>query len=422
MEDDYKQTAPLATGQKQVSPSTAVAQPKAGLTEKKTTPEKEVILFNESPIIFSDGDTSRLQYLSEKLQHIGQEKLPVRLVYFGDSQIENDQITSALRAQFQKRYGGKGPGFVPLDAYYNTNHQLRIETSKNWDIKTFQDEGFINQSLLFKNTMLTGKNRQGWFRIRRIKNLNLSPDYQLTKLYYQAKDSCQVTVRQGRQTIYSGYLLPKEKVSTLAFQFNRTPDNIRFDFTSKDTLNISGLSLESGTGVLVDNIALRGLSYPTFSTSDKKKIGEMLDEVNVGLFVLHFGVNVVPYLSGNYRHFKNNFQRQLSFLKGIRPDVPILIIGVSDMAEKQGASFVPYANIPAIKAVQRQIAMENHVAFWDLHQFMGGQGGMVNWVSAEPPLARKDYAHFSEQGANAVGNELAEMIFKVLNTDSITAQ
>jgi lysophospholipase L1-like esterase len=309
-----------------------------------------------------------------------------------------------------------------LDAHYNTNHQLRIETSKNWDIKTFQDEGFINQSLLFKNTLLTEKNQQGWFRVRRIKNLSPAPDYRLLKLYYQAKDSCQVTVKQGRQTIYTGYLLPKDKVSTLDVQFNRTPDDIRFDFNSKDTLNISGLSLESGTGVLVDNIALRGLSYPTFSTSDQKKIGEMLDEVTIGLFVLHFGVNVVPYLSGNYRHFKNNFQRQLSFLKEIRPEVPILVIGVSDMAEKQGASFVSYANIPAIKAVQREIAMENHVAFWDLQQFMGGQGGMVNWADAKPALARKDYTHFSEQGANAVGDELARMIFNALNPDSITAQ
>ncbi|WP_299579573.1 hypothetical protein [uncultured Sunxiuqinia sp.] len=385
--------------------------------EPATEPKVERELFQPSPFVFAESDSVHLQFLTDRLQNANASKLPVRIVYFGDSQIENDRITSVLRKQLQAQYAGRGPGFVPLDEYYNTHHRLLIEPSGNWEIKTFQDKDFVNESLLFKNALLTAANPEGWFRIRRIKRLGPKPDYELMKLYYTARDSCRLTVRQGKDVIYTGFLLPHERVSTLDFQFNRTPDDIRFDFTVRDTLNIAGLSLESGGGVLVDNVALRGLSYPTFDASNQEMIHQMLNQVNVGLFVLHFGVNLVPYISNNYRHFERNFQRQISYLKSIRPEVPILIIGVSDMAKKLDGTYASYPNIPQIKAIQYELAMKNHTAFWDLQNFMGGEGAMVQWVNRSPALGRTDYVHFSAEGAAVVGKELARLLLEELKTD-----
>jgi lysophospholipase L1-like esterase len=381
-------------------------------------PEPE--LFYPVPLVFAEDDSLRFQLLARQLKQASQAKLPVRVVYFGDSQIETDRITSALRKQLQEQFTGRGPGFVPMDLYYNIRHKLHVEMSKNWEIKTFQDKDFTNQSLLFKNALLSSANAEGWFRIKRIRRLNPGPDYQLMKLYYTAKDSCLVKVRQGREIIYSGYLLPQNKISTLDFQFNRTPDDIRFDFTAKDSLNIAGLSLETGSGVLVDNIALRGLSYPTFTSSDQETISQMLGQVTVGLFVLHFGVNLVPVQADDYPNFRRNFQRQIDFLKRIRPEVPILIIGVSDMAQKHEGQFVSYPNIPVIKQIQYEIAMQNHAAFWDLQAFMGGEGAMSRWVDADPALGRTDYVHFSDEGAEIVGQELARILLEELQTTADT--
>ncbi|HKJ42487.1 MAG TPA: hypothetical protein VKA27_10365 [Sunxiuqinia sp.] len=382
--------------------------------EKSTKLQQQ--LFNPTTLVFVPDDSTHFQYLWNKLQH-PTSALPVRVIYFGDSQVENDRITSSLREALQQKFGGKGPGLVPLDQYYNTPHHLMIELSDGWKIKSFQDEDFVNQSLLFKNTILTPEDDNGWFRIQRFKRRSAKPDYQIMKLYYWAKDTSQVTVQQGRTQIYAGTLKPEQKVSTLDFQFNRTPDDIRFDFKVKDTLNICGLSLESDSGIFVDNVALRGLSYPTFEWSDQEKLKQILDQLNVGLFVLHFGVNLVPYESDDYPNFKRHFQRQIDFLKRVRPDVPILIVGVSDMAEKQDGRFISYPNIPTIKAIQREISGRNHTAFWDLQKFMGGAGGMVNWVNAKPALGRTDYTHFSRKGADAIGKELGKLILNELKTE-----
>lgn len=372
--------------------------------------------FVTTPIVFAPDDSLQFSYLVSRLQRIAQFSLPLRILYFGDSQIENDRITGALRNVLQNIYGGKGAGFVPLDEYYNVNHQLMIETSSRWEIKTFQEKDFLNKSILFRNTLLTKDNPTAWFRVKRIRRARPQPNYQILKMYYTATDTCLVKVTQGSDIIYEGNLLPEEQVATLDFQFNRTPDDIRFDFVASDSLNVLGLSFETANGVLVDNIALRGLSYPMFEWSDQQTIKQMLEQVNVGLFVLHFGVNLVPYESDNdYHYFKVHFQRQVSFLKKIKPEVPVLIVGVSDMAYKQGGQFVSYGNIPRIKQIQYEIAMKNQAAFWDLQAFMGGNGAMVDWVRHSPALGRKDYVHFSKRGASLIGKELARSIMEEIN-------
>ena len=40
--------------------------------------------------------------------------MPVRVVHYGDSQIEEDRITNVLRERWQKAYGGGGVGLLPL--------------------------------------------------------------------------------------------------------------------------------------------------------------------------------------------------------------------------------------------------------------------------------------------------------------------
>ena len=117
-------------------------------------------LINPQPFIFSSNDSLGFQFLFKKLAKIDQEKLPVRIVYFGDSQIENDQITLAFRKKLQAKFGGRGLGFVSLDHIYNSGHQLILEKSKNWKQNTYQDEVFKSKSILFKNTFLDERGKQ----------------------------------------------------------------------------------------------------------------------------------------------------------------------------------------------------------------------------------------------------------------------
>ncbi|MBR4214802.1 MAG: hypothetical protein IKR94_05750, partial [Bacteroidales bacterium] len=55
-------------------------------------------------------------------------------------------------------------------------------------------------------------------------------------------------------------------------------------------------------------------------------------------------------------------------------------------------------------------AFKNNCAFWDMYSAMGGWNSMPDWVFHEPPLAEKDFTHFSPQGANVI----AKMFYNAL--------
>ena len=57
-----------------------------------------------------------------------------------------------------------------------------------------------------------------------------------------------------------------------------------------------------------------------------------------------------------------------------------------------------------------QAAFDNGCAFWDLYNAMGGENSMVAWVQNDPPLAAKDFTHFSSRGAGFVGEMLYNAI------------
>ena len=56
----------------------------------------------------------------------------IRILHYGDSQIESDRITSYLRNEFQKRFGGNGVGLfqvIPVSPKWTLNNQH----SENWE-------------------------------------------------------------------------------------------------------------------------------------------------------------------------------------------------------------------------------------------------------------------------------------------------
>src|SRR6056297_1339092 len=56
----------------------------------------------------------------------------VRILHYGDSQIENDRMTALLRYRFQKVFGGSGCGMVPAIPLYSGNPAFRQNYEGEW--------------------------------------------------------------------------------------------------------------------------------------------------------------------------------------------------------------------------------------------------------------------------------------------------
>ena len=100
-------------------------------------------------------------------------------------------------------------------------------------------------------------------------------------------------------------------------------------------------------------------------------------------------------------------------LKQIKPDLSIIVMGISDMARKEGTQVVSYPNLEKIRDAQKNAAFKADCAFWDSYEAMGGEGSMSGWANNDPPLARKDFVHLTYEGSN----KLAEMFLNSLMND-----
>ncbi len=63
----------------------------------------------------------------------------VRILYYGDSQVEGDRVTSLLRKQLREEGGGTGPGLISpvMPVMYTRSYVVR--SSSNWKRYTLLD-------------------------------------------------------------------------------------------------------------------------------------------------------------------------------------------------------------------------------------------------------------------------------------------
>ena len=365
----------------------------------------------ECGLQFPSGDLAVLNPFFEKLKNPDSSQSPLRILYFGDSQIEGDRITSTIRRQFQQKFGGAGIGLIAPDLLYNLTHSFSVERSENWSIINFTDlnDSLKNRSLVFKSAVLPS-GKEGWFKIRQIRNKENKNDYLKLRTVYSSPGDFDVIVKSEGKIIYTEKVDKTASVSTLDFNFNFTPPSVELYFQSTDSLEISAFLLETRSGIHVDNIALRGLSFPPFSKSDEQAMEETAKLINPGLCVLHYGVNIAPQILGNFNNYRTRLIREIKKMQQLFPGVPVLIVGISDMAKKENGQMISYPNIKAIRDVQFEAAQICNCVFWDLEKFMGGPGSMTAWVNGSPRLGQKDYVHFTPEGTEKIGNRLSELI------------
>jgi hypothetical protein len=180
-------------------------------------------------------------------------------------------------------------------------------------------------------------------------------------------------------------------------------EKVSFTFFAKNSPTFHGLTLDGEYGVAVDNIAMRGRPWPGFRLADHKLLKSMASELNIGLFILQFGTNVLPTRTDDYRFYYIHFVKELQVLKTLFPDIPVLIIGVQSSAELIDNKVKPVRRARLIADAQRSAALDCGMGFLDLQKAMGGIDAAVTWAKQEPPFISSDYMHFTRKGAYEVG-------------------
>lgn len=201
------------------------------------------------------------------------------------------------------------------------------------------------------------------------------------------------------QRIDAAIIPPSKDFKVIRWTLDAPVTHMTVQFRYAKSPEIYGMAFDNTSGIAVDNISLRGCAGLIFTSMDPRLLREMYKELNVKLFILQFGGNVVPYIADNYRYYEKWYYRQIMRLKEVCPGASVLVIGVADMAVKNGEKFESYPNLGIVNQALRSAAFRAGAAFWDMQKAMGGKNSMPAWVNADPPLATSDYVHFTKRGS-----------------------
>ncbi|MCC5943539.1 MAG: hypothetical protein JJT94_01285 [Bernardetiaceae bacterium] len=383
------------------------------------------------PIEYAENQPNTLDSFFQRLYKLSSKPELVRVVHYGDSQIEGDRITKYLRERMQNRFGGCGVGMLPIVARKGARATIGYNFSNNWKKYAYVDSenkpkhnqlGMLLQYNRFsKNTQAatdstTQKTDYAWIKYydNKLGYAKCKEIEQLRLLYKGNEAQIKLQIKLNKDSIaYQGELKPSagaDHLSIFRLPLKTKFSEIDIQFDVRGNPDFYAVSLDCNYGIAVDNIALRGSSGTEFSKQQRQIFSEQIQKMNVGLIIVQFGVNVVPNVLENYGFYERMMYQQLNYLRSLNPDACILVVGVSDMARKKGTEMQSYPNIPAVRDAQRRAAFRTGCAFWDLYEAMGGEGSMLAWVQNKPALAGRDYTHFNEKGANLVG----EMLYNAL--------
>ncbi|MDA3953942.1 MAG: hypothetical protein PF485_09860 [Bacteroidales bacterium] len=370
---------------------------------------------------YPDGNSKVLYSIFNHLNNLKTSGELIRILHYGDSQIEGDRITSYIRNELQKQFGGSGIGLFTPVLIKGTNISMQHQLDGNWERFTMQSikKGNIYHKRLGalmsfgrfapdninKNTFCAGeinlkKSNITYLKTRKFKQCRVFYGYNehpfIAELKYKDK------------TLDAELISASYQLNTLKWDIDGALDEITISFKGEASPDIYGIALDDNSGVAVDNIPLRGSSGTDFTRTDLAFLRSMYQELNTKLIILQFGVNLVPYETKDYTYYEKQFYKQLKTLKGLRPDINIIVIGVSDMARNNNGKLESYPNIEKIRKAQRNAAFKAECAFWDMYAAMGGKNSMPAWASTTPPLAKTDYTHFTWKGSVVISKMFYE--------------
>jgi len=388
----------------------------------------------------------------------------VDILHYGDSQIEGDRITSIVRNLLQKRFGGTGAGYIaasPLVSHFSIKNTrsanwqrhpifgkkdstlihnrfgmygvfcrftdfpaydtipadtVRRRISKNIDGQEYSvDTSYIRPEVvqktlpndsLVKAWVELKPSGMGYYRSGKFTKLRLmfsNPDAAFT-LKVVLSDSTKT------QSVYQANSGAREYIQS----FPEAQEAVRLEFSTKSSPDVYGIRLENDYGIVMDNIAMRGSSGTFFGRNGYNEMATQMRNISPDLIILQFGGNVVPHMENEERaaRYGRWFASQIRLLQRINPDADFVLIGPSDMSMKEGTQYVTNPMVPVVRDVLKKAAFETGCGYWDLYEVMGGRNSMKAWVEADPPLAAKDYVHFTQRGARKAGELFYDALMK----------
>ena len=336
----------------------------------------------------------------------------VRVVHYGDSQIELDRISQDLREALQERFGGSGTGLFPAlgnvpSASISKAASGSFTQYTMYGDSTTQRAGHNRYGILAQVVQLTGS---GTLTLRGSKNKNAREGvktFESVSVLYGKGENLVVKAASGTDKPEPEVQKGENGVTLVTWRFSQPVEKATLTF--QGNAELYGIGADGNAGVAVDNVPLRGCSGTIFTRISKPLMADSFALTDTRLIILQFGGNMMPMIRGakQIEPYQEQIAKQIAYFHEVAPQAKILFIGPSDMGKSVNGRVVTWPHLPELVDSLKATALRNDAAYWDLYRMMGGENSMAQWVRHNPPYAGPDYIHFTPAGAQKVGDALS---------------
>jgi lysophospholipase L1-like esterase len=381
-----------------------VTAPKAVFTAKARAAAHDFVYQNvaEGADIPVENAAALIPFFEQLYRHQrGELAGPVHILHYGDSHTAADEWTGDLRTRFQEKFGDGGSGFSLAGRPWNSYRRM--------DVRSGSTRGWHTDGLV-------GRSGDGVYGLGGV-SLSTASAHEAIYLDASAADFELFYYQQpggGTLQIYDNGVA-MEQVSTdgepgpAYYHLEATPGMHRVEAETLDRgpVRLFGWVAENTTGVTYEELGINGAEASIIMGWNEATLRSNIERRNPALIVLAYGTNEAGRKDWTLESYREMYSNLIARLRADAPTATILVVGPPDRTQKvRKIGWQTMEKIDVIAEAQKQAALANGCAFWDLKAKMGGNGSMLKWVAAG--MAQADHVHFTGPGYRM----LADAVFR----------
>lgn len=356
-----------------------------------------------------------LEPFFEKLFQLrNKQRHQVNIVHIGDSHIQADFLTAAVRKRLQDEFGNAGRGLVVPARLAGTNEPVNFRSSSPmaWDSKRIIHTrnpmpigiggitiSTVNESSLF---YLKVRDPQTDYRFNTVGLFYLNkPNSFAIALHDSSLNQLALIPGKSDGTETAGYT----RVSLPGY-YDQIALGLKKQSDTQSQATLFGITLENGNGgLLYHAIGVNGAKYEHYNRASL--FAEQTSYLSPDLFIISLGTNESVEYPNINPAFSKHVGTLISLLAQKNPGAQFILVTPPD-------AFLRKVRLnPGIETIRSQIigyAVDNGISFWDMYKVNGGRNSAAEWKLKG--LLRPDGIHFSKEGYAYQGSLLYEAIMK----------
>jgi lysophospholipase L1-like esterase len=321
----------------------------------------------------------------------------IHILQFGDSHTASDDWVESMRSVFQSRYGDGGPGFTmaghPFKGY--RRFDIRGTSSPGW-----VTEGTVGHAGDGRNG-LSGVSMTA-SRPGEILSLTTSGDV-LELFYLRQPGGGSFTLEEDGMQVET--IDSNGDMTTGVYTIHPTPGEHTYNVRtlSYAPVRLFGWVSENLKGVTWETLGINGEQASMLLNWDPVLWTQQIQLRNPALVVIAYGTNEALSASWTAEDYRASLLRLIAQFRQAAPNASLLLVGPPDCGRLHA-----FPHLGDVIAIQREVAQQTGVAFWDWRHHMGGPGATHMWVRAG--LSQADYTHLTGDGYKLLGQTLADEI------------